>query len=553
MNNTEKIDILIIDDNHEKLMAIEEQLQKPSLNIVKAKSGNEVAEILPKHEFALILIDVAISKMGGFAIAEFIRNRNENKKTPIIFVTSKNKAEKDLIRGYNIGCADYLFQPVDPIILKSKVNLFLELYKQKRAAENTAEELTHTVKEFEKANHQIINQQKAVIEEERLKVLLQMAGATAHDLNQPLTALLGNIELLLMNKDDAEKSNKYISRIQHSGKRIAKSVKKFMTIRYGIAESNDSGTSIIDFDQNIKILSVEDSDDDFEILNNLIKSNKKIVIFRVRTIKEAEPALSNGNFDLVFLDYKLPDGTGSDFLNMLDKKGFSIPTVVITGHGNEMAASQVIQKGAYDYIPKNKLTDKALFRIIVNTLEKARLKAEIKTAYKKMAEMSSKDELTGLYNRRYFMEALEREVSRAKRYKINLSLCMIDLDHFKLVNDTYGHPAGDMVLSKVGSTIKNSFRQSDLACRYGGEEFAVILPDTDSYNAKIVAERFRKKIYENQFEWKASKFKVTTSIGFTTIPDRKPPVPSEMVSFADQALFKAKKTGRNKVIKYETK
>ena len=152
--------------------------------------------------------------------------------------------------------------------------------------------------------------------------------------------------------------------------------------------------------------------------------------------------------------------------------------VVITGQGDELIASRIIQAGAYDYLPKAKVSGKALLRIISNALEKAGLKREMRMAQQKLAEMSVRDELTGMFNRRYFREALEREVSGAQRYGHGLALCMIDLDHFKRVNDTHGHLCGDRVLHEFGRLLNDTIRKYDVGCRYGGEEFAVILPDT---------------------------------------------------------------------------
>jgi len=123
-----------------------------------------------------------------------------------------------------------------------------------------------------------------------------------------------------------------------------------------------------------------------------------------------------------------------------------IPVVVTTGSGDEMTATRVIQAGAFDYLPKEFMTRETLSRSVSNALEKGRLNKELKKVREKLTEMATIDDLTGLYNRRYAMEALETEIERAKRYHTPLTLCMIDLDRFKNVNDRYGHPAGDAVL-----------------------------------------------------------------------------------------------------------
>jgi two-component system cell cycle response regulator len=257
--------------------------------------------------------------------------------------------------------------------------------------------------------------------------------------------------------------------------------------------------------------------------------------------------LEDNRFDLIFLDYVLPDGEGMDLLRTIDEKKIEIPVVIITGQGDELIASQVIQAGAYDYLPKANINYKSLSRVINNTLEKHRLKKEVKIAVQKMAEMSIRDELTGLYNRRYFIEALERELAGARRHKKELVLCMMDLDHFKQVNDTYGHPVGDMVLEEFAKILKQSVRQSDIICRYGGEEFAAILPDTNIKSARTLCERFRKMVAANRFDHNASHFQVTISIGISCFSKDLDPALKELIRLADDALYRAKNEGRNRI------
>lgn len=466
-----------MDARPENLLAMEGLLEELDINIVKATSGNEALGRVLGDDFALILLDVQMPDMDGFETAELLRSRKKTKQIPIIFITAISKEDRYVFKGYESGAVDYLFKPIDPHILKCKVKIFLDLYNQKRALERTTEEFQQIVKQLEQANEKILQQQKSVIEEERLKVLLQMAGATAHELNQPLMALLGNIELLEMVKDDPEKLADRIVKIQESGDRISSIVKRIISIRHDKTSPHDTKTTIIGLKRNTSILLVEDSDDDYKTINSILINKDKINLSRAKSINEAIQALENEIFDLIFLDYMLPDGNGLDFLTIMKKKGFEIPVVVVTGQGDEMIATRVMQNGAYDYLSKNKISEKSLSRIITNTLEKNRLEQEVNEAMKKIVEMSIKDSLTGIYNRRYFEEAIEREVSRSKRYETDLSLCLMDLDHFKQINDIHGHPAGDLVLSEFGRLLKKWIRHSDQVYRYGGEEFTVLFSE----------------------------------------------------------------------------
>jgi two-component system cell cycle response regulator len=428
-----------------------------------------------------------------------------------------------------------------------------DISKRKQAEEALEianRELSRTVKDLEEANKKILDHQRSLIEEERLKVLLQMAGATSHELNQPLTVLLGNIELMRLHKDDPDKVQHHVAEIEEAGERISEIVRKIQGIRYYDTKPYLNKSPIINFDQKIRILVLEHSDDDFRALNRILKDQTQIQFSRAKSIEESFQVLAQRQFDIILLEYLLPDGNGVDFLQRLSSEGLDIPVVVVTGHGDEMTAATIIQMGAFDYLTKDRINDESISRTIANTLEKARFKRELRVAQEKLVEMSTKDELTGLYNHRYFREALAREVSRARRYKTDLVLCMFDLDRFKGVNDTFGHLAGDTVLSEVGAMLKKSVRESDLVCRYGGEELVAILPNTGPEKAYIVCERFRQTVARHDFLFDQSRIRVTVSAGIASYDGTADQSPTELLNLTDQALYQAKEMGRNRVVEY---
>ncbi len=541
MNDSEKINLLIVDDVPENIIVLEKILIRPDLNILKASSGNEALELVLEYDFALVLLDVQMPVMDGFETARLIRENESTKHIPIIFVTAISKESKHMFKGYEAGAVDYLFKPVDTYILRSKVNVFLDMYRQKESLKKANEEL-------EKANRKIMEQQKAVIEEERLKVLLQMAGATAHELNQPLMTLLGSIELMQLDDSDPEKTDRYLSQIKESGQRISETVRKIQIIRHDEIKAHDSQSNIINFDQKVDILSVEDTDSDFEAIQKILENQDWLTLSRAVSVEEALMLFEKNKYDITFLDYFLEDGTGMDLLQNMYEKGIDVPVVVITGQGDEMLASRMIQSGAYEYLPKSRLNEKSLLRIINNTIEKSRLKNELQKAQEKLAEMSVKDELTSLYNSRYFKDALKKEFERSKRYNENMALAITDLDHFKNINDTYGHPAGDMVLERTGLIFRESTRLNDIVCRYGGEEFAIILPNMNSGSAFSICEKIRKKVENNIYEHDFNKIRVTISIGYALCCDTESV--DELMMHADKALYHAKETGRNMVVEY---
>ncbi len=158
------------------------------------------------------------------------------------------------------------------------------------------------------------------------------------------------------------------------------------------------------------------------------------------------------------------------------------------------------------------------------------------------------DALTSCPNKRFFNEFLDREIARSNRHKRPLSVLMIDLDNFKAVNDSMGHLAGDSALKAMATLIRETIRREELFARFGGEEFAIILPETKIEQAVILAEKIRAIVENNQFEFESKKFKVTVSIGVATTEGDPPATMDQLIHQSDARLYMAKKSGRNKVV-----
>lgn len=178
--------------------------------------------------------------------------------------------------------------------------------------------------------------------------------------------------------------------------------------------------------------------------------------------------------------------------------------------------------------------------------------AKLGQALQELHEQASTDALTGLHNRRHFREVLQRELTRAKRNSTGTSLVMVDIDYFKKVNDTYGHGAGDLVLREMGALLKNNIRASDVACRFGGEEFALILPEATRQGARLRAETLRQAISMLDLEYDGRALgKLTASFGIALFPDHASE-PEQLLRAADEALYAAKGAGRDRVVVHKS-
>lgn len=258
-----------------------------------------------------------------------------------------------------------------------------------------------------------------------------------------------------------------------------------------------------------------------------------------------------GEIDLILCDVEMPQIDGFKFLSLKSSKPdlAEVPVVMLTTRGEDTHRIRGLELGANDYIVKPFVEGELIARA-TNQLKIKRLMQALRRQSAELERLSNTDPLTRAYNRRFLMQHLEREFSRSQRYRHNLSLIICDIDHFKDVNDRYGHQVGDGVLVEVAILLQENRRGPDVLARYGGEEFCLVLPETDLVAGVSVAERYRKSIDEYCFQFQGKELKVQMSFGVAAIPENDPSNVDELIRFADIALYQAKSRGRNQTVRY---
>jgi len=289
------------------------------------------------------------------------------------------------------------------------------------------------------------------------------------------------------------------------------------------------------------VLMVDDEEANLYALR-LILESKGYRCLEASTGPEAIEIAKASTPDVVLLDIHLPEMDGYEVCRRLksEPRTSQIPIVFLTArYRDHEEIARGLEAGAYDYVTKPFSAAELTARLGVMV--------RIRRAEADARQASVTDSLTGLYNRRFLHQRLEEEMSRSRRHGSPLSCVMLDIDHFKAVNDTSGHAVGDMVLRDVATILKRHIRKSDIAVRYGGEEFVVVLFSSNSDNAKYVAERIRDDVEQHEFTSGDAKLRVTISIGLSSFPDEGISTTDDLMRRADTALYQAKAAGRNMV------
>lgn len=295
-----------------------------------------------------------------------------------------------------------------------------------------------------------------------------------------------------------------------------------------------------------KALVVEDSIAQNKTICHQLKEKNIWPISAYSGEEAVKKLVSGADIDVILMDIHLPKASGIDVAKVLkkDERFSTMPIIGITSASGAEAVEimkEAFGAGIDDFLTKP-----------YNMVEfYARVKANINRSklMKKLKEESELDFLTRLYNRKTLFRFLEHLVAMANRNNESLSFIILDLDKFKNINDTYGHQTGDEVLKNTANIIKSGIRKADVVGRFGGEEFCIVMPNTDLKNACVVAEKIRKLVEDNGIEVEGKKIDITVSLGLSELSENDDI--NTLIKRADTALYKAKETGRNRSVAYK--
>jgi diguanylate cyclase (GGDEF)-like protein len=294
-------------------------------------------------------------------------------------------------------------------------------------------------------------------------------------------------------------------------------------------------------EQKLTVLVIEDHPDQRDLLAIVLQREGYRVVTAANGV-EALEKLQQENIQIALSDIMMPKMDGFELVNKIrnDTALKNLYVILITARIQEGDRVRGLDLGADDYITKPFSFSELLARV--------RVGSRVVQYQQNLEHQTQVDSLTGLYNRRAFEKRIWEEFERTKRYGHPLSLLILDIDNFKLINDTYGHSGGDAALKQISDTLTVKTRQSDFQCRYGGEEFVLILPETEQDNALQVAEKVLEAVRNLRFTSNNNTFSLTISMGISSTSTKEYLDWNDMLHDADQALYSAKHNGKDRAV-----
>jgi len=289
-----------------------------------------------------------------------------------------------------------------------------------------------------------------------------------------------------------------------------------------------------------KILVVDDNRLNVRLLTNILEDEN----FTVFSADNGLPVLEMSRKlkpDVILLDIMMPGIDGFEVCKLLksDYDVKDIPIIMVTAKTEGYDIKKALEYGAFDYIKKP--IDE------IEVIARVQSALRLKKYQHHLRQLSMKDGLTGLYNHSFLIELFDRELIKQRRDAGNIAFVMVDIDHFKEVNDTYGHVSGNMVLKELANILESSVREGDIVGRYGGEEFSIVLPGINKHNASLICDRIRATIEVSKFNIGSESIKITVSMGVFLKDIKDNITRNEMIQKADEVLYLAKNNGRNRI------
>jgi two-component system cell cycle response regulator len=491
MTTADRAKILVADDDEGLLNTLTWILKDRGYEVVPVSDSGSLIDRMLDERPDLLMLDIMMPKVDGLQILEKIKTDERWRDLPVLMISSMSP-EDGTVKALGLGASDFIPKPFRVKELLARVDAHLRTSRALREARQEAREQAAEAK---------ARAEEAAIRAEMVDIL--------HEVTDALKA----------------------EEIYHILARRVAHVLDIAKCSLVIPQSDGKVGLVVVTSDNPMLRNLEIQLDGYPEIRRALETNQPVLV---------------GDVDTDPLYSEVRQRWERDGISVTTKSVIAIPFHL---HG---AQSGVFFLRTTDQQTPLTLQDVAfaeqVIKTAINAIEKAYQLETVQSDKERYRWLASIDALTGCLNRRAFMERVDRELDRVRRYGIQLSILMIDLDRFKEVNDSRGHLVGDTVLRQLGDLLRREVRSVDLAARYGGEEFIIVLPDTTPEGAMIFAERLRKRVLSRNFAEAGDPLNVTVSIGVANVTrDAGDLEPDDIIAKADEALYRAKNDGRNRV------
>lgn len=543
--------ILIVDDEPTNINIVAEILHD-LYEIKIATDGLTALEVIKKTKPDLILLDINMPEMDGYEVASKLKSSKEMMDIPFIFLTAKNDS-KSVVRGFNEGAIDYISKPFSKEELQARVSTHLKLHELKSSLEITVNQLEIKMQELDESHKEF----ETIFNKSFNGIILTDLNGKFLITNDSFSRITG------YSKKELKNQSFFSLNLERNHEKVKETINNVLKNGY------------VD---NINKLYKVKNKDIFTNISITLMPDKKTLLYNISDITELKKAESEISHYLQLMDENIISSStdlngiitsvssafckisGYSEKELINKKHTLIKNVDMPNEIYDDLWKTISQNQIWKGEVKNKRKNGSSYWVETTIYPEFDKITGEKIAYtsirhditdkKRIEEISLHDELTTLYNRRYFNKVLHDELNRAKRDKKILSFMMMDVDYFKLYNDMYGHQEGDKVLYKISQVLKNYCKRAgDFAFRLGGEEFGIIFSDQKKEETEFFAETVRQAVENLKIEHSQnsiSKF-VTISIGLLSVYPLEQLTEDEIYKKADDLLYKAKESGRNKV------
>ncbi|MHB8835876.1 MAG: diguanylate cyclase [Candidatus Methylomirabilia bacterium] len=483
--------ILVAEDSLTQATLMKHALQRIGYEVILARDGIEAIKKAWQEYPDVVVSDVVMPRLNGYQVCRLLRDHQSTARIPVILLTSLDQRQ-DVFWGLKSGADKFITKGGDIAALVAQIHEFLE----KSGSPGSAAAAAHDG-----------GSRGVDVDADVMERVIQLLDKNLFD-----STVAAEIQDLVNTLDDLRAT--VLGVLEILGK-------------------------VLDFHVGAIHLGGDEQQGLFVLVNKTVDDSFiSVLCEQLRRETPGSEAGPGGATEIV------------DPQHLLSRQGDRprLPGAVLienlTTKGRPSGSIAIATAESTAYPERDEETFKMIVRHANIVVDYARL-------YESTKMLSITDGLTKLYNHRYFQDALKREFVRCQRHKSPLSLVLLDIDHFKRFNDTYGHQQGDIVLQELARTLRMQVRNLDIVARYGGEEFAVIMPEASLEVALLVAERLRAAVENHPVEGPSGPLRVTVSLGVAAVPRAETGVPAGLIAAADRALYRAKELGRNRVASQE--